>query len=241
MARYEPLTAVLLEAAARGQLTVAMSFGRVEEILGSALPPSSTQRQWWANTDHPQAHAWRAADFHVEQVDLDSRQVRFARGVVGGTSAASVSASADPREWPWENEVQARFASWLTENGWQVTGMADTATKARGVDLLAVRGERRIGAEVKGWPSAAYADPLRAGEVKPTAPTNQAGHWFAQALTKAVMLLDSHSDHESLVVLPDYPRYRDLARRTASGRARAEVHVVFVSESGEATSDTWAG
>ena len=58
---------------------------------------------------------------------------------------------------------------------------------------------------------------------------------------KAIMLLDSHPDHESLVVLPDYPRYRDLARRTQRGRGAAGVHVVFVTETGTAESDTWAG
>jgi hypothetical protein len=37
--------------------------------------------------------------------------------------------------------------------------MADTATKAPGVDVLAGKGAWRLGAEVKGWPSADYADP----------------------------------------------------------------------------------
>ena len=35
------------------------------------------------------------------------------------------------------------------------------------------------------------------------------------------MLLDSHPGYESLVVVPDYPRYRDLAHRTRTGRAAA--------------------
>jgi hypothetical protein len=117
--------------------------------------------------------------------------------------------------------------------------MANTATKARGVDLLAYKGDRLLGAEVKGWPSKSYADPSRAGEVKPTQPTNQAGHWFSQAVVKAMMLLDTHPDHESLVVLPDYPRYRDLTRRTTRGRTAASIHVVFVQASGVVASDTW--
>jgi predicted amidohydrolase len=53
------------------------------------------------------------------------------------------------------------------------------------------------------------------------------------------MLLDSHPGYESLVVPPDYPRYRDLAHRTKSGRAAAVLHVVFIAEDGSATSDTW--
>src|SRR5574341_1390966 len=141
--------------------------------------------------------------------------------------------------WPWEGQVQAVFGNWLRRSGWLATGMADTATKAHGVDLLARKGDRLLGAEVKGWPSKGYADPRRASEVKRTRPTTQAGHWFAQALMKAMMLLDSHPGYESLVALPDYPRYRDLARRTARGRAAAGVHIVFVRQTGEADSNTW--
>lgn len=145
----------------------------------------------------------------------------------------------DGRVWPWEGAVQAVIADYLRQHGWTVTGQADTATKARGVDLLASTGDRLLGAEVKGWPSKGYADPRRAEEVKRTQPTSQAGHWFSQALMKALMLLDSHPDHESLMVLPDYPRYRDLAARTVTGRTAARVHVVLVQTSGEAFSNSW--
>lgn len=147
--------------------------------------------------------------------------------------------SAKPGGWPWEGHVQALFGAALVREGWLVTSMADTATKAHGVDVLASKGDRRLGAEVKGWPSTGYADPRRASEVKRTQPSTQAGHWFSQALMKAMMLLDSHPDHESLVVLPDYPRYRDLTTRTARGRSAAGVHVAFVSEAGRVESETW--
>jgi uncharacterized iron-regulated protein len=56
---------------------------------------------------------------------------------------------------------------------------------------------------------------------------------------KAMMLRDSHPDHESLIVLPDYPRYRDLAARTVLGRRAADIHVVLVQPEGEIQSDTW--
>lgn len=151
-------------------------------------------------------------------------------------STATVPGSGD---WAWEGTVQSMFATFLRDHGWLVTGEADTATKAHGVDLLAEKGTRRLGAEVKGWPSKGYADPRRAEEVKKTQPTTQAGHWFSQALMKAVMLLDSHSDHESLMVLPNYPRYRDLAARTRTGRAAARVHVVLVEEGGSTHSESW--
>jgi hypothetical protein len=84
MGRYDPLTEAVRAAAARGQATVELGFGQIEEITGRPLPASSDQRQWWANTAHSQALACRAAGFHVEQVYLDHRRVRFARGEVGG-------------------------------------------------------------------------------------------------------------------------------------------------------------
>lgn len=142
-------------------------------------------------------------------------------------------------DWPWEGAVQSVFADYLISYGWQITGSADTASKARGVDLLAANGHRRLGAEVKGWPSTVYADARREQEVKPTPPTSQAGHWFSQAVMKALMLLDTHPGVDSLVVLPDYRRYRDLAARTRTGRTAAGVHVVFVREDASTDSETW--
>jgi hypothetical protein len=155
-------------------------------------------------------------------------------------SVPRVTTSSAAAEWAWEGTVQSMFAEFLRTHGWTVTGEADTATKAHGVDLLATKGVRLLGAEVKGWPSAGYADPRRADEVKRTQPTTQAGHWFSQALMKAVMLLDSHPNHESLMVFPDYPRYRDLADRTRTGRTAARLNVVLVEPSGDAHSETWA-
>jgi hypothetical protein len=132
----------------------------------------------------------------------------------------------DPRRWPWEGQVQALFARYLREHSWVIQAMADTATKARGVDVLAYKDSRRLGAEVKGWPSEGYANVLRRAETKATKPSTQAAHWYSQALFKAIMLLDSHPGYDSLMVLPDYPRYRDLADRTRTGRDAAGVHVL---------------
>jgi hypothetical protein len=106
MGRYDPLTEALRAAAARGQATVELGFGQIEEIIGRRLPASSDQRQWWANTAHSQALAWRTAGFHVEQVYLDRRRVRFARGEVGGSYASR-------RRMPAVSSARGRVA--LTE------------------------------------------------------------------------------------------------------------------------------
>jgi hypothetical protein len=144
---------------------------------------------------------------------------------------------AQPRGWPWEGAVQSVFANLLVTHGWTISSMADTATKQAGIDMLAAHPHagRRLGAEVKGWPSVGYADPRRAGEIKKTQPSTQAGHWFSDALRAAMMLLDSHPGHESLMVLPDHTRYRDLAARTATGRRAANIHVVLLQADGSYT------
>lgn len=98
----------------------------------------------------------------------DLRRVGWGQYVLNSDTTASTSAqravtlppaSADPRGWPWEGHVQALFGAYLLRHGWLITSLADTATKARGVDLLAHKGPRLLGAEVKGWPSSGYADP----------------------------------------------------------------------------------
>jgi hypothetical protein len=46
----------------------------------------------------------------------------------------------------------------MRKHGCSITAAADTAMKASGVDVLAIKSQRRLGAEVRGWPSAGYAD-----------------------------------------------------------------------------------
>jgi hypothetical protein len=142
-------------------------------------------------------------------------------------------------DWPWEGRVQALFIAALNEHGWQIDSQADTATKAHGIDITGTKHTRRLGAEVKGWPSASYADPKRAGQTDPARPTTQAAHWFSQALFKAMMLRDSHPDYGSLIVLPGHDRYRDRARRTQNSRAAADIHTIFVQSDGTIQAPTW--
>ena len=83
MNKYDPLR-TFLEHVAPGTLELTLSFRQVEDIIGSALPPSARKyRQWWANPssphDHPYAQAWLAAGWKVDTVDQRSEWVRFRR------------------------------------------------------------------------------------------------------------------------------------------------------------------
>jgi hypothetical protein len=58
---------------------VETSFDQVARLVGG-LPPSSLDRQWWANSDYAQAKGWLAAGYVVDTVDLSGRTVRFVAG-----------------------------------------------------------------------------------------------------------------------------------------------------------------
>ena len=93
--KYEPLAQFLCEAAAREQHTVELGFDHIAELVGG-LPASAQVRQWWANNSLVQAVAWRSAGYHVEQVYLDRRRVRFTTGARGGTHRAHADRVSKP-------------------------------------------------------------------------------------------------------------------------------------------------
>ena len=71
---------VLLEEATQGGETrVTLSYERIEQILGAALPETARrERPWWANTfGNPQAKAWLRAGWLVDGVDMEHEQVSF--------------------------------------------------------------------------------------------------------------------------------------------------------------------
>lgn len=148
------------------------------------------------------------------------------------TESAAATAAAPAQAWPWEGLVQAVVVAWLTDQGAQLVSQADTATKQRGTDVVAVIDRRRVHVEVKGWPSKEYSDPRRAGEVKPTQPTLQAAQWFAGALAKALQLRQSNPHDRVAIAVPDVARYRTLHSERADPLRRIGVELWFVTEDG---------
>ena len=98
--KYQAL-ATHLAAQPEDQSSILLTFGELDRLVGG-LPPSARMiRQWWANSSHGQAQAWREAGWHVDAVDFAGHQVRFARGRVGGTRADRIAAErAAPRATP---------------------------------------------------------------------------------------------------------------------------------------------
>lgn len=135
-------------------------------------------------------------------------------------------------DWFWEGNVVAALAKHLEAEGWSVDCIADTASKAQGVDLQARRGGVTLLVEAKGYPSTVYRDPARANEHKPTNPTNQAQQWFSHALLKATRLQNKHRQATVALCFPDFPRYRALFNETVLGLTKLAVPVFFVAGDG---------
>lgn len=79
MGKYERLGEFL-----KSQRTkeVPMTFGEIERVIGSKLPPKSPQYPaWWSNnpTNNVMTKVWLAAGFRTEQVDTKARKVVFRR------------------------------------------------------------------------------------------------------------------------------------------------------------------
>ena len=87
MAKYDPLRDHL---ASRTEDSISMTFAEVEGLIGKLPPSARSDSEYWANNSKVQAKAWRAAGWHVDSAVLTEEQVVFARGEVGGTSAARI-------------------------------------------------------------------------------------------------------------------------------------------------------
>jgi Holliday junction resolvase-like predicted endonuclease len=135
------------------------------------------------------------------------------------------------QDWAWEGNVQSRVATHLAANGWSIIRVADTASRERGVDIIAERDGQRLLVEVKGWPSSTYARGDRAGQPKPTQPTLQAAHWFAEALTSLIRL-GAEPESRLAMGLPDMPRYRVLLGDAAWALDRLDITVYLATADG---------
>ncbi|SCZ67622.1 NERD domain-containing protein [Thiohalomonas denitrificans] len=60
------------------------------------------------------------------------------------------------RPWHWEGNVQATLRTALEEDDWTITAAANIETKEPGIDLSAVKDDRVLHIEVKGYPSTTY-------------------------------------------------------------------------------------
>jgi hypothetical protein len=149
------------------------------------------------------------------------RQTREPRPPAGSTA----------QEWTLEGNVQSRMVSHLAKVGWSIIAVANTAQRERGVDIIAEVDGRRMLVEVKGWPSTTYARGERAGQPKPTPPSMQATHWFAELLTSLIRR-GAEGGSRLAMGLPDMSRYRNLLGEAAWALERLGITVYLVAADG---------
>lgn len=136
------------------------------------------------------------------------------------------------QEWFWEGNVVEAIARDLQQEAWRIVSKANTHSKERGVDLHAERNGTSLLVEAKGYPSSTYRNPSRAGQLKPTNPSNQAQHWYSHALLKVMRLQTKYPDALVVIGLPDFPRYRALFDETRGGLQKLGVGLLMVSKNG---------
>ncbi|HEX5144575.1 MAG TPA: hypothetical protein VFW21_11975 [Mycobacterium sp.] len=250
MSKYQALTAFLNQQAS-DKKEVRLAFAELERLVGPLPPSARSYRPWWGNSAYGQALAWQEAGWVVDSVNLTAQRVVFARGeaqrrslggpIVRRVREAAVASTGRPDDADAEASVQARLVAFLSDTGWEIKHVADTATKEAGIDVLAVKAARVLAVEVKGYPSIRYADPRRADDIKPTNPATQARHWYAQALLKAMLTRDEHPGYEVAIGLPEAAAYRSLHRRTARSLDLVGISVLFVSSDGPVMKQDSAG
>jgi hypothetical protein len=137
------------------------------------------------------------------------------------------------QDWFWEGNVVEAIARDLERDAWRIVSKANTRSKERGVDLHAERNGRSLLIEAKGYPSTTYRNPNRAGQSKPTNPSNQAQQWYSHALLKVMRLQTKYPDALVALGFPNFPRYRVLFEETRGGLHKLGAALLMVSENGQ--------
>ena len=103
MKKYEPL-GVYLRSLPASRQSVTHTFGEVEEIIGSKLPPSAfKRRQFWQNRSEGGTRAthWQEAGFKTGKVDVLNRIVPFHRLSKAELRLGHKPSAAMERELEW--------------------------------------------------------------------------------------------------------------------------------------------
>jgi hypothetical protein len=103
--------------------------------------------------------------------------------------------------------------------------VADTASRERGIDIVAEWEAGTLAIEVKGFPSRGFADPRRVNEKKKAHPSAQATGWYGRAVLEAMPTWSRMPHAQPVIALPDFPRYHDLYRETAESLERCGIEL----------------
>ena len=94
MSKYDPLADHLIQS---GQAAIPMTFGEIERIIGTGLPPSAFKhRPWWSNNPSNSVitHAWLRAGYKSTDVDMPGRKLVFRKRPQNGPAPENRGAEA---------------------------------------------------------------------------------------------------------------------------------------------------
>ena len=126
-------------------------------------------------------------------------------------------------QWFWEGNVQVTLLKHLRSIRYHILFQADTRTHQRGIDIVAERDGQILWITVKGYPR----------EKVKTNPRLQSVHWFSSALYDIIKYREKDRKVSLAVALPDFSRYRDLAKEVSWFKSEANFIFFWVKPSGE--------
>ena len=113
------------------------------------------------------------------------------------------------QEWYEETNVARKIRDFLRKKGWIIIKFNENK-RQRGPDIVAVKDNKKIIIEVKGYPSKRYVKGEKKGKLKPTPPNLQATHWFAEAIFSVIREKSKDKTIKIGIGLPKFPRYLKL-------------------------------
>jgi hypothetical protein len=135
-------------------------------------------------------------------------------------------------DWFWEGNVVDSLERHFENLGWFIVSKADTASRQSGIDLHVKKGDVELLIEAKGYPSDTYQRGAKQGAPKPTNPSTQARHWYAQALLSAMLRQHHYPTSIVAIAFPEFPVFTGLVERTKESLLRLDLRIIFLSETG---------
>ena len=122
--------------------------------------------------------------------------------------------------------MQAAVVRHIQTLGFRIESVADTATKQRGKDVIAVAPSgQTVWISAKGYPVGTAS----------TNPQTQARHWFSHAMFDLILWHGEDTSVALALALPDQTTYRNLANRVGWFLAELKASIYWAHQNGKVT------
>lgn len=152
------------------------------------------------------------------------------RGILERKEAEKPRKESEIGEWFHEDNIKQKIANYLVELEGFDPNPTITYGQEQGPDILARKGKIQRRVEVKGWPTKTYVRGPKKGRFKPTNPSTQARHWFAEALRDVLLAKGEDEKLEIALGFPMMKTYVDLLNRIEWARRRLEIFCYLVGQ-----------